>query len=203
MTKNFDNYFFKAVHQAKIEDLKERYAEKGFEEENGIIGTNGNEYFDLLLHHKKNDKIVAFQVMLTPISKSESAKIEQAKNVAKKKGYEFRLVAIVRPPLPKIEIDWLKEKFWAYLRDNVPDSIADKAPHVLIENLEIVLVSIEIIENEAKVQAEGSIDVNLQYDSDQEEDGELFPFTTELRLNLTEQSIIEATKIKIDDSMFY
>ncbi len=200
MIQHFDNYFFKAVHRAKIEQLIETYSETGFEEENG---TNGKT-FDLLLRHKTNQKRIAFQVTIHPISKEESAEIDQAESVAKEKGYDFHLVTIVKPRAPTIEIEWLKEKLLAYLSANILVDIKSKieATSITIQELSLFVVSIDIVGQEAQVQVEGTLEAYAWYGSTDAGE-EIFPFTADLTLNLAEQTIVKVADLKVDNCFFY
>ncbi len=223
MKTYFENFLHKAVYQAQIEDLKEKHKEKGFE---GKIGAEAvDKQFDLLLHHKETDKVVAFEVEIEPISKNRLEEIDRLKETARKLGYGFRMIVIFIGGTPKIEINWLQLAFLKYLRVNLPDDIEHKvftclwdvAPdnfaketaHVHIENTAVFLESITIADETAEVLTEGSIAAKLENGSDGHGThdnnmrlSESFPFTAEMTLNLLEKHITNVN-LKVDTSTFY
>lgn len=200
-----DSYLTKAIYQAKTAELQDEYAKKGFL----VKKVNQASPFDLILEHQESKRIIAFQIQLAPLSKDDLAKVEQAKKEALAHDYNFRLVTIVRPLWPEIEINWLQTKFPQYLVQHIPLDIANKATKVNIEGAEIVVVSINIVDDKANVLAEGSIDVELEYDISNKQvynldtkSNEAFPFTAEMVLDLQKQAIVDMA-INVDSSMVY
>ncbi len=206
MHASFPEYVVKAVEQAKVQELTDKYAAQGYEvQRNG----SGAATFDLVMKHVATGHVVAFEVAVAPISDDDLARIERARQAAKEFGYSFRMITIVRPATPRIELDWLQDRFLEYLLEHVPEELKEKATHVRIVDAGILVTSIEIAEHRAEVLAGGSIGVEQQYGSDSDVAGDVglvvneeFPFTAELSLDLATQSIL-AAHIDIDESAFY
>ncbi len=197
MKKQFANYLYKGVHQAKIEELKETYREKGFEEK--PHDDNINKQFDIMLQHRETGKIIAFDVNFAPIPKDRLEELNPKKEYALQHGYDFRLITIVRRSNIKNQINWLQPAFYQYVLKNVPDIIT-KYDYRHLDDASIFVVSVSINDDIAQVQTEGAIEAEVGDNGTTYT--ESFPFTAEMTLNLAKHSI-ESADLKVDDSLFY
>jgi hypothetical protein len=204
MDRRFENYFVKALHDAKIEELSETYSQRGFVTEKDFR-INGQEV-DLWVHDKNTGKTIVFEVKLLPLTQNTLDSIHELKDHVESLGHAFRLVTIAKPARYEIEIDWFYNELLTYVRENPPPAIEEKATHVFYEAVDADVESIVIEGTNATVHAVGTISVNLQYGSDVDLDSDqglaffyTFPFEGKFDLVLTTQSIIQA-EMRIDDS---
>jgi hypothetical protein len=200
MNKKFENYFIKALHNAKIEEIRETYRKKdGFSvRKNYKID---DVICDVLVQNK--EKSIIFDITLLPISLAEKERIKKLQAKAKTLGYDFRLVAINKPINPTIAIDWLNQALFNYLINNPPEVIQSKAYHIHYKQVKTEIKSIEINGLDALVHFEGGILMDFQCHSGEEQSiSETFPFEGEISLNLAEKKIKQA-KLNIDDSHWY
>jgi hypothetical protein len=200
MNKKFENYFIKALHNAKIEEIRETYRKKeGFSVRKNY--KMGDVICDVFVQNQ--EKSVIFDITLLPISADEKEKIKKLQAKAKALGYGFRVVAINKPVNPTIAIGWLNQALLNYLVKNPQPVIQSKAYHTHYEIVKGEIQSIEINELEALVHVEGGIDVNFKCEMAEDRlISETFPFEGEILLNLFEKEIKHA-KLNIDDSHWY
>lgn len=208
MQKYFENYFVKALYEAKIQELIDNYSKRGFiAERNAFVD---NQEFDLLLHNSEKSQTLAFEVKIPPVTKDDINKIEQLREKSEELGYNFRLVTVSRPTEYEIEIDWLDEAVWDYVANQEqPQDIEEKAIHVSYEGVDTHIESITIRGTTASVHATGTIYVQLQYGSNSDVAKnigmlvkESFPFEGQFELDLTNRSVINAS-VDVDDSDWY
>lgn len=204
MQKRFENYFVKALHDAKIQELTESYSKRGFKADKNV--PIGNQEVDLLLRHPTENKTLVFEVKILPLDREGVDGIEYLRKKLEELGYEFRLVTVARPTEYKIEIDWFAEAVSVYIANNPPQDIEREATHVYYEEVSADIESIIINGTEAQVRATGTISVELQFGSDSDLDKDIglvisdgFPFEGEFELDLSDKTIISAS-IAIDDS---
>ncbi|RKZ40943.1 MAG: hypothetical protein DRR16_25770 [Candidatus Parabeggiatoa sp. nov. 3] len=200
MNKKFENYFIKALHNAKIEEIKETYRKK----EGFSVHKNyklGNIICDVFV--KNQEKSVIFDITVLPISSDEQERIKNLQAKAKALGYGFRVVAINKPVNPTIAIGWLNQALLNYLVKHPPSRIQSKAEKTHYEQVKSQIQSIEINELDAVAHVEGGIEVDLK--CERAEDrliSETFPFEGQISLNLLDKKIKHA-KLNIDDSHWY
>jgi len=198
MNKKFENYFIKALHNAKIEEIKDTYRKR-----NGFSVHKNYQIDDMIcdVFVQNQEKSVIFEITLLPISDKERIKKLQKK--AQALEYDFRVVAINKPANPTIAIGWFNHALFNYLVNNPPLKIQSKAYHANYEQVKTKIKSIEISDLTALVHVEGGIYVDFQCDAN--EDiliSETFPFEGEISLNLLDKNIKQA-KLNIDDSLMY
>ena len=185
MNKKFENYFIKALHNAKIEEIKETYRKKdGFSVRKNY--KMDDIICDVLVQNK--EKSIIFDITLLPISFAEKERIKKLHAKAETLGYDFRVVAINKPVNPTIAIDWLNQALFNYLVNNPPEVIQSKAYHIHYEQVKTNIQSIEINELDALIHVEGGINVDFQCQIGEEQSiSETFPFEGEISLNLAEK----------------
>lgn len=204
MDKQFENYFVKALHDAKVEEIATQYQAKGF-----VIrkqpSINGGQA-DLVVQNQTSGKQIIFEVGIHPLSQETLERISKLQQHTEALGHEFRLVTITKPTRYEIDIDWFQEQLFAYLMEHPIAEIEDKATHVFLEEVRSDLESISIEGTRASIRVTGTIAVRLQYGSSSEQITDFgldllhsFPFEGEFLLDLAEMSIIDAT-LHIDDS---
>ena len=200
MNKKFENYFIKALHNAKIEEIKDTYRKKeGFSVRKNY--KMGEITCDVFVQNP--EKSIIFDITLLPISVEEKERIKKLQAKAKALGYDFRVVAINKPVNPTIAIGWLNQALLNYLVTNPPSVIQSKASHTHYEQVKSDIQSIEINELEALAHVEGGIDVNLKCEIGKNRlRTETFPFEGEILLNLPSKEVKHA-KLNIDDSHWY
>lgn len=200
MNKKFENYFIKALHNAKIEEIRDIYRKKdGFSvRKNYKLGDITCDVFV-----QNQEKSVIFDITLLPLSVEEKERIKKLQAKAKALGYGFRVVAINKPVNPTIAIGWLNQTLLKYLIKNPPKVIESKANQTHYEQVKTEIQSIEINELEALVHVEGGIYVQLNCDTGEERlISETFPFEGDISVSLVEKEIKHA-KLNIDDSHWY
>lgn len=204
MDRRFENYFIKALHDAKVEELAETYAQKGFVTRKDFR-INGQQV-DLWVHDESTHKATVFEIKLLPLTQETLDQIQHLKHYVEERGHAFRLVTIARPARYDIEIDWFYDQLLAYIIENPPPTIEEKATHVVYKEVEVDVESIMIEGTAATIHAVGAISVNLQYGSDVDvasDEGlvlsQVFPFEGSFCLDVANQSITQA-EIHIDDS---
>lgn len=204
MDRHFENYFVKALHDAKVEELAETYAQKGFVTQKDFR-INGQQV-DLWVHDENTHKTTVFEIKLLPLTQEILDQIHQLKHHVEERGHAFRLVTIAKPARYDIEIDWFYSQLLAYIIENPPPTIEEKATHVFYKEVDVDVESIMIEGTDAKIHAVGAIFVNLQYGADVDvasDEGlvrsHVFPLEGSFCLDLANQSITQA-EIHIDDS---
>ncbi len=203
MKEQFESYFAKALHDAKIEELLRGYRNKRFSAKKNVKADDME--FDVVV--EKNGKAIAFEITAGPLDQRELSRIEKLHETAKSLYYEFRVVTIPTPKKATIEIKWLKDELLRYLRSE--EQALDEPPstHADYEEIRKLTVrSIRITDSEADVSVSGDVSVNLGHTSgpnaEKENDHEILPFNGELSLNLCENTIRHA-RLKIDISYWY
>ena len=163
MNLRFENYFVKALHDAKINELVETYVKRGYTVKEPPSATS--EPFDLVLQDPKNNKTLAFEVKLLPIDNKKTEQINTLRQRALENGYEFRLVTIARPSRYEIEIEWLDQALLHYLIEKPLQEIDELATHVRYESVDVCVDSLRVSEETAFTKVHGSLEAELQYGS--------------------------------------
>ena len=202
MTQTLNNYFAKALHDAKINDLVENYLRNGYTAQKNVKSEHGE--FDLVVNNEVQNRIIAFEVKLSPISKAAQNAVEALRQDASNLGYEFRLVTISRPVRPSIDIDWLDSALLEYVIENTISDIDEMATHVQYENAEVTVEAIHVSDDSAKATVHGTFDVELQYGSSSDLANDIglttsysIPFSGELELDLSSQTVDNA-ELRVD-----
>lgn len=202
MTQVFNNYFVKALHDAKIDDLAANYSRNGYEVQRNVKTSHGE--FDLVVNNKQQKRTIAFEVKLAPITKDAQKTVERLRQEAADLGYEFRFVTIARPVRPSIDIDWLDTALLEYLIENTIPELDEIATHVQYENIEVSVDAIRVSDDSAKTIVHGDLDVELQYGSSSDVVKDIgfvtsfsVPFDGELDLDMSSQKVSNA-KLRID-----
>lgn len=208
MQRQRENYFVKALREAKIQELTESYSKRGFGAEKNV--RVDNQEVDLLLRNPATNQTLAFEVEILPVSKENFDHVEQLRQKLAELGYQFRLVTISPPTEYKIEIDWFDNELSNYITHREPpENIEEKASHVSYGPVSTDIESITINGTQAWVRATGTISVTLQFGSNSDlvkNKGllvsETFPFAGEFELDLSKKEITWAS-IEVDDSDWY
>lgn len=202
MDLRFENYFVKALHDAKINELVETYAKRGYAVKESSPTTS--EQFDLVLEDPRNNKTIAFEVKLLPIDHKKTQQINTLKQKALENGYEFRLVTIAKPSRYEIEIEWLDHALLQYLMEKPLQEIDELATHVRYENVDVSVDSLRVAEETAFAKVHGSLEAELQYGSSSDVAADIglttlynFNFEGDLDLDITHQAIKRAS-ISVD-----
>jgi len=195
MNKKFENYFLKALYNAKIEQITQTYKEKGFSCRTNV--KIDDVQFDVIV--QTPDKVIAFDIQVSP-SQEELKGVKKRHEKAKALGYNFRVVKINKPINPTIAIGWLNQALFKYLENHPPEVIRSQPYHAHYEQVKTYINNIEINGLNALIQVDGGIYVDFQYGNDEDHlISETFPFEGEMSLNLLKQEIKNA-KLNIDDS---
>lgn len=204
MSQVSESYFVKALHDAKIEELRKNYISRGYVPEKTIHQDDGN--FDLVLRNEAIGRVLAFEVKMLPITREASDQVKTLKDKAIQLGYDFRLVTIARPKKYEIEIDWLDQALLEHLIGEPLQEIEELATHVVYQHVEVLVISLSITDEQARAQVQGSIDVEFQYGSSSDLARDIgmvssysFPFEGELELAISSQSVT-AANLKADVS---
>jgi len=196
MNKQFENYFLKALYNAKVEQITQTYQEKGFSCQTHV--NMDNVQFDVIA--KNHEKAIAFEIQVAP-AQAMPKEVEKRHEKAKALGYNFRVITINKPTNPVIAINWLNQALFNYLENNPPAIIRAQTYPIHYEQVKTEIQAIEITELDTLVHVEGGLYVNFQYEEDRLI-SETFPFEGDISLNLFEKSIKQA-KLNIDDSLRY
>jgi hypothetical protein len=200
MNTQFDTYFLRALHDAKIADIRKKYpSRKGYSVRQHIEIDKGLET-DVLVT-KNGEKSTIFEIIMLPLLPEKQDKIEKLRQKAQALDYNFRLVAIAKPVEPSIEIDWLDEALLDYLIENKPEAIESMATHAEYDDLETDIQSIKIADEKSSAYVNGSVSVNFNGSPEEikNDDGYLtshaFPFQGKLLLNIIDKKIEDAQVI--------
>jgi hypothetical protein len=196
MNKQFENYFLKALYNAKVEQITQTYREKGFSCQTNV--NIDDVQFDVIAEN--HEKAIAFEIQVAPVQ-AILKDVEKRHEKAKALGYNFRMIKINKPTNPVIAINWLNQALFNYLENNPPSIIRSQAYPAHCEQVKTEIQSIEINELDTLVHVEGGIYVDFQCSEDRLI-SETFPFEGDISLNLLEKSIKHA-KLNIDDSLRY
>ena len=196
MNKQFENYFLKALYNAKVEQITQSYQEKGFSCQTHV--NMDDVQFDVIAENP--EKAIAFDIQVAP-TQVMPKEVEKRHEKAKALGYNFRVITINKPTNPVIAINWLNQALFNYLENNPPEFIQSQVYPVHYEQVKTEIQSIQINELETLVHVEGGIYVDFQCEEDRFF-SETLPFEGDISLNLFEKSIKQA-KLNIDDSLRY
>ena len=203
MKRKFESYFVKAFYDAKIEELLRVYGNKKFSARKNVKA--GGKEFDVVV--EKRGKTIAFEITTAPLAREDLNRIENLHETAKSLGYEFRVVTIATPKKAAIDIDWLRDGLFKYLRSEGQHLVEPLSVHADYEEIrKLTIRSIQIKNSEADVFVNGDVSVNILYasdpDAEKENAYEILPFNGELSLNLCDRKIRHA-RLKIDTGYWY
>jgi hypothetical protein len=199
MSTQSENYLIKALHNAKIEQLADNYKQRGF-----IVDEKASDHkFDLVLRNDTTNRAIAFEIKTLPLSQDAFNQIQELKEQAKALGYEFRLVTISRPKKLDVEIDWFNEALLNYLISNEPTELWELGAEVLdIRKVKAEIYSLSIKDNEALINAAGSIEVVIPKPESIHGSTDLYtvlPFEGEFNVDMNSRQIIKGT-VHVDTS---
>ncbi len=202
--ENFENYFVKALHDAKVRHLEESLTTNGF-----VVRApedRDDAAFDLVAENPKDGQVRAYEVKVLPLGEAARAQIDRLLERAKHKHYDFRLVTIARPTKYSIAIDWLDEALLEYITDpnHALSELDSLSTHTQVEDVRASIRSISIEGENANVVLGGTINVTLQYGSGSDqakgngwERSESVPFDGKAILDLPSKSI-KTAEIQVD-----
>ncbi|MEN8221575.1 MAG: hypothetical protein ABFS56_35590 [Pseudomonadota bacterium] len=194
MNKQFENYFLKALYDAKVEQITQTYQEKGFSCKTRL--KMDDVQFDVIAEN--DEKTIAFEIQVAP-SQEMRKEVEKRHEKAKALGYNFRVITINKPTNPVIAINWLNQALFNYIENNPPEIIRSQAYPVHYEQVKTEIQSIEINELDTLVHVEGGIDVDFQSEENRLI-SETLPFEGEISLNLFDKSVKQA-KLNIENDL--
>jgi hypothetical protein len=197
MNKQFENYFLKALYNAKVEQIVQSYQEKGFSCQTHV--KIDDVQFDLIA--KNNEKTIAFDIQIAAATQAMLKDVKKRHKKAKDLGYNYRVITINKPTNPAININWLNQALFNYLENNPPKIIRSQTDLIHYEQVKTEIQSIEINELDTLVHVEGGIYIDFQCKEDRLI-SETLPFEGDISLNLLEKSIKHAN-LNIDDSLRY
>ncbi|RKZ90812.1 MAG: hypothetical protein DRR19_09005 [Candidatus Parabeggiatoa sp. nov. 1] len=202
----FESYFTKALYDAKVEELSDKYKTQNFSVQKNVR-VNGVK-FDLIA--ERDNSVIAFEVHTVPVSITTNKRTTKRHEIAKSLGYKFRIVMVAQPKRIDVKIAWLKDVLLEHFiskQQHLIDKFAADADYEEID--EIVFHSIHLSVHTAQVNISGNIVVSFQYGSKEaveQGDGLLMDdtviFDADLLLNLNDHRI-ESAKITLDDRYWY
>jgi hypothetical protein len=200
---NYKNELIKYYHTAKILELTEKYQSYGYNVVHDYIVNGFN--FDLFVT-KENEKIY-IEVKSEAFSKEKSKKIiEMAAYVKSIENARFELIIATPPRKKNIEFENLSQIIFDYLIENIPSDLDSLSTHTRIEDvIDVDIDSVSITEYNIHIGGTASVEVELQYGSSREQEGELydsFPLEFDLTLD-REFNIEEVNNLSVDTSSFY
>lgn len=224
MHPKFESYFVKALHDAKIHEIAEQYRKKkGYEvfidkeaeqipELNDLRYGRSRYWPDLVIQkqHKNGARTILYEVTVSsdPTRKNTSQQIDALRKQVQAKGYDFRLVTIVRPTPQKIAIDWLNQALLKYMREYKPNLIQPLSVQSNYKEVETVVHSVEVAGKEATVYIYGNVSVELQVTSNSSAKtprrrglvlSHTFPFEGNIVLDLEKHEVLPTDeKLQID-----
>jgi hypothetical protein len=225
MHPKFESYFVKALHDAKIHEIAEQYRwKKGYEvfldqeaeakvPDLKDLRYGRSRYWPDLVIQKQNKngaRTILYEVKVSPdpMRKDTSQQLDALRKQVQAKGYDFRLVTIVRPTPQKIAIDWLNEALLKYLREYKPDLIQPLSVQSNYKEVEAVVHSVEVAGKEATVYIYGNVSVELQVTSNSSAKtsrrrglvlSHTFPFEGNLVLDLEKGEVLpKGEKLQVD-----
>lgn len=193
----------KYLAQAKVEELAERFAGLGYTVVQEPAGED--RLFDLLA--TKGDQTIAFEVKASGSLHNAVATTRAARELAHRKGYDFRLVVVAPPHTPAIDIEGLTEQLDSYLTENTPSELLDLALVVRIDSVcDLEFDAVAILATGIEVEGSGTVELSLEHDGGKERDGvtfsEAFPFKFAVWLN-HDLSLKSVQCFTFDLSSFY
>jgi len=196
--------FKKALHDAKVADIKKNYLERRgcivkehYEIEKGI-------YVDLYIETPKKNLI--FKVVVQPVAPKDQKTVDTLCKLSTQLGYEFRTVSVILPVTPDIEIEWFNKALFDYFVMAQQDFLNRFSTHAQYEELESDIQSMTISHFEKSVYVYGDILVNTSSSQRKMAHGEglesnyRFPYEGKFFLNLEQEKIEGAEGLLIDDS---
>ena len=202
-------YLQRYLHDIAIDQLMADYEAKGYEvlKEEKI----GKYRADLVA--KKADEVVVVEVKtgrMSPQKRQQVAGIGDY--VRAHKNHKF-LVVLATPPKPKkIDILNIESLLLDHLINNTPDALDSLSTHTRITDVSGVTVNELTVIDDGSIKAtgNGTVEVELQYGSDHDDDGTItsdsFPvnFKVVLKYNANQELFLAGTELmEIDVSSFY
>lgn len=194
MNQQFENYFLKALYDAKVEQITQTYQEKGFSCKTHV--KIDEIQFDVIAEN--DEKTIAFEIQVAPTQEMRKD-VEKRHEKAKALGYNFRVITINKPTNPVIAINWLNKALFNYIENNPPEIIRSQAYPVHYEQVKTEILSIEINELDTLVHVEGGIDVDFQ-SKENRFFSETIPFEGDISLNIFDKNIKHA-KLNIENDL--
>jgi len=170
MNKQFENYFLKALYNAKIEQITQTYKDFSCRTNVKIDDVQ----FDVIV--QTPDKVIAFDIQVSP-SQEKLKGVKKRHEKAKALDYNFRVVKINKPINPTIAIGWLNQALFKYLVNHPPEVIRSQPYHAHSSQVKTYINYIEINGLNALIQVDGGIYVDFQCGNDEDHlISETFPF---------------------------
>jgi hypothetical protein len=193
--------FISILYEAKIAEIRKKYpSHQGFSVRQHVEVDKGLSA-DVLVE-KDGGESTIFEIVILPVLPEKTDKIDKLRQLAIVKDYDFRLIAIVKPIEPSIEIEWLNDALLGYFIENKQPAIELMATHAEYEDLETDIQSLKIADEKSAAYVNGSVSVNLKSgthaditDYDWETISCSFPFQGKLLLNLQQKKIEDAEVI--------
>ncbi len=198
--------YLRYLEAAKQAETADRLRAEGFQVEDQA--TVGDMEFDLVAKKGATRLAYEFKAGNSPrTTKKNLIRLQQAAALA---GFEFRIVVVNPPPRVRVQIDSLADRLLQELIDNFPAELDILSTHTRIDGVsDIEIADIRVKQDETTVSGRGSIDVELQYGSESDRDGDSasglydsYPFDFKATLGAG-GDLISLDEISVDTSSFY
>ena len=201
-------YLSKYLHDIAIEQIAEDYQKNGYKvsKEEKL----GNFRADLVA--RKGGEQIVIEVKSGKMSsdrKKELAGLADYINTLG--GYKFIVVVATPPKEKKLEIDGIEQLISNYVHDELPSELDELSSNTLPNEVaDIDIDEITVSGNLIFVKGDGVVTVELQFDSDKDNDSfknyDNFPFDFDMTLvynSNNELKIERVNEFKIDTSSYY
>lgn len=201
------DYLKKYYHRAAVDQLSDQYKKRGYEVT--IEERVGDYRIDMVA--RKGDSVIFFEVKAGDVRAETKTRIKQLSKFLKEAypNGRFLLVAVRYPEEDTIIIDNLETILYEYLiSSGIPSNLDELSTHTTIEDIERVSInSVEISDDCIKLDCEGKVGVQLDYDN-HESDALFymsFPFTLKGELEYVSGKLVmvDMEEFEADTSEFY
>jgi len=200
-------YLSRYYHKAAVDQLSDEYKARGY---NITVEEKvGNFRIDMVA--RKEDAIIFFEIKTGEVRAETKERIKNLADFLKKEypNSKFLLVAVRYPDDDTIVIDNLESiLFDFFVGYEVPSELDELSPSTSIEDFsDVTVTSIEISHDTIKVECEGQVEVNLDYDRHESDAGfdESFPFKLKGEMQYVDGNLemVDLDVFEADTSKFY
>lgn len=200
-------YLRKYYHHAAVDQLCDLYKKRGYKVT--VEEKIGKYRLDMVA--RKEDSIIFFEVKTGDVRAETKERIKELGRFLKESypNSKFLLVAVRYPDEDTIIIDNIEAiLFDFFVGYGIPSELDELSTHTTIEDFSNVSVnSVEISNNSIRIECEGEVAVNLDYDN-HESDADFnmsFPFVLKgaLEFNKEKLEMVDLEDFSADTSEFY
>ena len=200
-------YLKKYYHVAAVEQLCELYKKKGYKV--SVEEKIGNFRLDMVA--RKEDSIIFFEVKTGDVRAETKARIRELRNYLEKNypNCKFLLVAVRYPDEDNIVIDNIESILLNFFVGyGIPSELDELSTYTTIEDFSNVSInSVEISSGSIKIECEGYVKVNLDYDNHESgaDFNMSFPFILKGELEYINEKLemVDFDEFNADTSEFY